>query len=165
MVNLGDCTLKDCKKFIPNLGDVKVVKVYDGDTITIATHLYDDPTPYKFNVRMLHYDTAEMKSKCPEEKACAKKAQKELSSRLLGKMITVSKNSGVDKYGRLLLEVTHEGLNINTWMKDKWGVSYEGGHKGAVDWSTFPRQHSDTPQATDPATGRETQTNTTPQRD
>ena len=58
---------------------------------------------------------------------------------ILNKIVKVEKNEGLDKYGRLLLEISIDGVSVNKYMGQKWGVSYYGGHKGDVDWSSFPR--------------------------
>tara|TARA_B100000902_G_scaffold315593_1_gene306672 strand:+ start:621 stop:1052 length:432 start_codon:yes stop_codon:yes gene_type:complete len=134
---LESATYKTCKVFVPQFTTGKIVKCYDGDTVTIAT-IYNDEL-VRFSVRMLGYDTAEMRSKNQTEKECAHKAQEDIANKILNKMVTVTKNDGFDKYGRLLLELSFEGESVNTYMKDKWGVSYRGGHKEEVDWSTFPK--------------------------
>lgn len=134
---LENATYKDCKSFLPQFTAGKIVKCYDGDTVTIAT-IYNDEL-VRFPVRMLGYDTAEMRSKDETEKKCAHEAQEDISNKIMNKMVTVIKNDGFDKYGRLLLELSHEGESVNTYMKNKWGVSYRGGHKEAVDWSVFPK--------------------------
>ena len=56
---------KDLPLFIPPLKTGKVIKVYDGDTITIASRvpgLYNSPI-YKFSVRLNGIDSPEMKGK------------------------------------------------------------------------------------------------------
>jgi len=133
---LESCTYKDCKIFVPQITQGKIIKCYDGDTVTIAT-VYNGEL-VRFSIRMLGYDTAEMRSKNPVEKACAKAAQQDISSKIMNKMVKVEKNEGYDKYGRLLLELSIDGESINDYMKNKWGVSYRGGHKNEVDWSIYP---------------------------
>ena len=132
-----DCNYKDCKIFVPDVKYGKVIKCYDGDTVTIATIQNDELV--RFSVRMLGYDTAEIKSKDPTEKQCAKAAQADICEMVLGKIVKVEKNEGLDKYGRLLLEISVDGVSVNKYMKGKWGVSYYGGHKNDVDWSDFPK--------------------------
>lgn len=134
---LDDICYKDCKEYFQKIETGKIVKVYDGDSVTIATFI--DDTPYKFSVRMLGYDCAEMRSKDETEKRVAHLAQEDLSAMIIGQYVTVTKNEGADKYGRLLLTLDHNGTDVNEYMKKKWGVEYDGGHKGFVDWSGFPR--------------------------
>ena len=86
---------------------------------------------------MLGYDCAEIKSKDEQEKKVAKWAKQTITDLIYGKMVNVVKNDGYDKYGRLLLELEIDGINVNHLMKEKWGVWYEGGHKNKVDWSKW----------------------------
>ena len=64
-------------------------KVYDGDTITIASKvpgLLDSPI-YKFSVRLNGIDTPEIKGRNEEEKSIAVKARDALSGLIMGKDI------------------------------------------------------------------------------
>lgn len=132
---LQDSNWKNCMPFVPQFTEGKIIKCYDGDTVTIATVLDDEV--YRFNIRMLGYDCAEIKSKDPQEKQVAKWAKEDITQTIHNKMVKVVRNEGYDKYGRLLLELEFDGVNINHWMKDKWGVEYQGGHKETVDWSKW----------------------------
>ena len=73
---LENATYRDCKVFVPQFTTGKIVKCYDGDTVTIAT-IYNDEL-VRFSVRMLGYDTAEMRSKDETEKKCAHEAQEDI---------------------------------------------------------------------------------------
>lgn len=51
----------DTIPFVPPITSGKVIKVYDGDTITIASKLpYDHSPIYRFSVRLLGIDSPEM---------------------------------------------------------------------------------------------------------
>ena len=63
---LESCDYKNCEQFIPSISRGKIVKCYDGDTVTIATIM--DGKRVRFNIRMLGYDCAEIRSKDPQEK-------------------------------------------------------------------------------------------------
>lgn len=132
---LRDSTWKNCEPFVPEFTEGKIIKCYDGDTVTIATVLNDKI--YRFNIRMLGYDCAEIKSKNEKEKQVAKWAKDFITGMIHNKMVQVVKNDGYDKYGRLLLELQIGGINVNDVMKEKWGVAYQGGHKDVVDWSKW----------------------------
>ena len=86
---------------------------------------------------MLGYDCAEIKSKDPQERFVAKWAKEDIIRMIHNKMVRVVENKGYDKYGRLLLQLEINDININDFMKEKWGVSYGGGHKETVDWSKW----------------------------
>ena len=118
-------------EFIPNVTEAKVIKVYDGDTITIGFYMEGVPTPYRLPVRLLGIDTPEMKGSSAEEKQKAKLAQQFLSSRILGKIITLQ-DVCKEKYGRLLANVYCEGEHINQLMIDSnHAIAYFGGTKKA----------------------------------
>jgi len=120
---------EDTIPFIPNIKEAQVIKVYDGDTITIGFFQPDCDKPYRMSVRLLGIDTPEIKGKSPEEKAKAKMAQKFLSSHVLGKTVTLTDVS-LEKYGRLLANVYCDGAHMNQLMIDNhYAVSYDGGHK------------------------------------
>lgn len=117
--------------FTPPISKGCVVKVYDGDTITIATRIPGlNASPiYKFHVRLNGVDTPELRTRDEEEKVIAQKAQEVLSKRVFGKNVQLS-NISVGKYGRLIADVHHDGLDINQWLLgQRLAVPYDGGKK------------------------------------
>jgi len=61
---------KDTIPYIPAIESGKVIKVYDGDTITIATKLpHDNEHVYRFSVRLRGIDCPEMRKADEKEKA------------------------------------------------------------------------------------------------
>ena len=134
---LAKCSYKTCQPFIPKFSEGKIVKCYDGDTVTIATIMNDEIV--RFSVRMLGYDCAEIRSKNEQEKQVAKWAKDYITNMIMDKMVKIVKNEGYDKYGRLLLELQIDDTNVNEVMLKKWGVKYYGGHKEAVDWSKWSK--------------------------
>lgn len=134
---MGSCSGKICENnknkpivFIPTLYDSYVIKVYDGDTITISSRLSKfSKIYYKFSVRFRGIDTPEMKSHNEDEKSAAQIAKKALSDKILHKNVTL-KDIKYDKYGRLLADVYYNNQCMNKWMLDnRYGVSYDGGTK------------------------------------
>ena len=84
--NTEEYTLEGIKK------TGKVIKVYDGDTLWVAIDIH--LKIYKFKVRMLGYDSPEMKPrlnlpKREEEIVAAKKAKKYIEDLVLNKKILV----------------------------------------------------------------------------
>jgi len=119
-------TYANTKAFVPPIDSGKVVKVYDGDTITVATLLYD--VAYRFSVRLNGIDTPEMKGD-EHEKKLAILARDDLSNRIMNKIVTL-KNVTTEKYGRVLADVYLEDECINTWMIQQGHAKvYNGGHK------------------------------------
>jgi endonuclease YncB( thermonuclease family) len=120
----------DTKIFIPPINEGYVIKVYDGDTFTIAVKLPFKNSPlYRFNVRLRGIDAPEMKSLNPDETASAKKSQEELSKLIFNKVVRLE-NLSYEKYGRLLADVytiENGGINISEYMLNKkFAVVYDG---------------------------------------
>ena len=130
-------TVRKAKTFIPDVSYGKVIKVYDGDTITIATRLSGKGTIYKFSVRLLGIDTPEMKSKVPANKKVAVLAKNALKTLIYGQVVHL-KEVDYDKYGRILAEVYFEGRKLSEWMiEQRFAVAYDGGTKSKVDWPAY----------------------------
>ena len=125
-------------KFKDNI--LKVLDLYDGDTIHCSGLLEIPPIPFKFSVRLNGIDTPEMKSKSLEEKEHAKSSKKALSDMIPpGTIVNLNMCSidgpiEYDKYGRVLAYVyTRKDniyTNVNEWMlENKYAVRYDGGTK------------------------------------
>jgi endonuclease YncB( thermonuclease family) len=126
---LSDIKYEDTVEYILTITEAKVIKVYDGDTITIGFYHGDSDRPYRASVRLCGIDTPEIKGKTPEEKASAKLSQQFLSSQILGKVITLT-NISKEKYGRILADVYCNGVHMNQLMVDNGhAVAYFGGTK------------------------------------
>jgi micrococcal nuclease len=121
---------KDTEEFIPPVLYAKVIKIYDGDTITVAAKLPFKGSPlYRFSVRLNGIDSPEIKGNTPTEKALAVKSRDALNKLIFGKVIEL-KNNSKEKYGRLLSDVYLQDLHVNKWMLDnKLAVHYDGGKK------------------------------------
>ena len=115
------------KPFVPPIDSGIVIKVYDGDTITIASRLpYSNSELYRFPLRLNGIDCPEMKSHNEDEKECAKLAQLFLSEQLLQKRVEL-RNVTTEKYGRLLADVYLDGVCLNDLMcKKRLAVAYNG---------------------------------------
>ena len=125
----------DTLQFIPPVNMGQVIKVYDGDTFTLAGYLpYDGSPLYRFSVRLNGIDCAEIKGKTEEEKVCAIKAKDHLSALIMGKTVTL-RNVKNEKYGRLLADVYIDDLHVNQFMIDKGlAIAYNGGAKTTMLW-------------------------------
>jgi len=124
---------KNTEPFIIPVTRGKVIKVYDGDTITIAAKLpYKESPVYKFQVRLLGIDTPEIKGHSEKEKDIAIIARDALHDKIFGKIVEL-KNVGNEKYGRILADIYLDTLHINKWLLDaKYAVPYNGGKK--TEW-------------------------------
>lgn len=131
----------DCTPFVANITTGRVVKVYDGDTITVATnnvngHVSD--TFYRFSVRIRGIDCPEIRTKNATEKECAKIAKKAVIDTVYHKIVTLT-NVSYDKYGRILADVSIGDVSVSKMLLDKrLAVSYNGGTKASPeDWMKY----------------------------
>lgn len=134
MEYLDNITYGNTVPFVAPITSGKVVKVYDGDTFTIASKLSNvDDIVYRFSVRLNGIDTPEIKGKTVIEKELAKKARDALSNIIMDKIV-ILKNVSTEKYGRLLADVYIGDLWMNEWMlANKYAVKYDGGTKNIPD--------------------------------
>ena len=113
----------------------KVVKVYDGDTVHVIFQMFDKF--YKWNCRILHVDTPELRTKDLEEKKRGYECRDKLSALILDKIVLLN-CSTFDKYGRLLVEITvpETGLKIHEYLiSEGLANKYEGKTKEKWDFS------------------------------
>lgn len=135
---------KNTIPFVPPIENGMVIKVYDGDTITIASKLpYDTSPMYRFSVRLNGIDCPEIKTKNENEKKIAIIAKNTLSSMILNKQVHL-KNCTTEKYGRILADVyTDDGINLNELMiHNGLAVNYNGKTKSIPScWLEYYTKH------------------------
>ena len=107
----------------------KVVKVHDGDTITLRTSFRD----FDFPLRIMGIDA-------PELNEGGQEAQAWLEKRLLGQQVVVGVNpdNRVGKYGRLIGSVYQGGFDVADEML-MMGLVARFGQKGIFDIPSFPK--------------------------
>lgn len=129
-VGVKDATWTNTVPFVPPVNSGMVIKVYDGDTITIANRLPIKDSPlYRFPVRLRGIDSPEIKGKTQEEITLAKKSRDALNELIFGKMVKLA-NVNTEKYGRLLADIYINDIHVNQWMLDnKYAIEYDGGTK------------------------------------
>jgi len=125
-------TYKDTIPFIPPISEGIVIKVYDGDTITIASQLpYKSSPLYRFHIRLTGINSPELKGKSEEEKSAAKLSQEALESLIINKKVYLEDIS-TEKYGRILanvyvISVNKQKINVNQWLlHNGYAVKYDG---------------------------------------
>lgn len=146
LIDWDRVTYDSAEKFVPPISYGKVVKVYDGDTITVATPLdYTRAPIYHFSVRLRGIDSPEIRGSTTEEKTAAMVARDALSAKVLNQMVFLQ-NIDTEKYGRVLADVylgsseAAEKQSINEWMlENHYATAYNGGTK--VAWTS---SHEDT---------------------
>lgn len=147
-------------RFVPPVTCGRVVKVYDGDTITIASAvpgLYASPV-YKFTVRLRGVDTPELRSRDADEKAVAKIARDALRKLIMHEVVDLH-DVELEKYGRMLCDVTvrpqHDAhtsapaaggsmqqpdkVCLRQWLlSNRLAVVYDGGTKARpTSWQAY----------------------------
>lgn len=135
----SDANWSNTVPFVPPVESGKVIKVYDGDTITIASKLPFKSSPlYRFSVRLNGIDCPEIKGSNETEKEIAKIAKTRLSDLILNKTVTLT-NVKTEKYGRILADVTYNGVVLNQYMiHERLAVKYDGGTKiTPTCWKTY----------------------------
>jgi endonuclease YncB( thermonuclease family) len=136
VTDLKNISYKETMIFIPQITCGKVIKVYDGDTITVASKLPFAESPiYRFSVRLRSIDSPEIKGASKKECELAIQARDALHHLIFGKIVDI-RNNGKEKYGRLLADIYCEGIHINHWMvENNYAVKYNGGKKvRGEDW-------------------------------
>lgn len=129
--------LKCVKEYVPPVSLGKVVKVYDGDTLTIVTKIHDADV-CKMQVRINGVDTAEIKGSTGKAKKMAILARDQLKTLLDGRIIRLEQVC-LEKYGRLLAQVYVGDVHINQWLIDSHlAVEYHGATKQSVEiWDSL----------------------------
>jgi len=146
MNGLEELEYRDFEKFVGlNDGDkALVIKVYDGDTLTIGwTHSNRN---VRSSLRIRGIDTPELRSKSEEEKQMASVARSRLEEATMKKVVTLI-SPGLDKYGRFLCDLSTEDItSISQYMLQAKDIchEYDGGKR--QPWTTTaPRTQDSSP--------------------
>lgn len=136
-----DIKWEDTIPFTFPIAGGQVIKVYDGDTITIASKLpYETSPMYRLSVRLNGIDTPEIKGKGvgDEEKEAAVVARDFVSNLILNKYVRLE-NISSEKYGRILADVYINDIHLNDLLiKERYALKYDGGTKTKpVSWKKY----------------------------
>jgi len=113
----------------------KIVSVYDGDTFTACFKYNGEIIKYRF--RTFGYDSPEMKPLKSKANREEEKKNAIIARNKFKEIINFDNNELVDlemlkfdKYGRILVNVFKNNINVNQWMiKNNYGYPYFGGTK------------------------------------
>ena len=112
--------------------EAKCVKVYDGDTCHLVINQPGSGELRRYVCRTIGYNSAEISSKDPVEKAAAIKAKDHLSKLILDKIVKVQFYDH-DRYGRMLVKIEIDGIDICSEMLSTGnGKPYSG--RGEKKW-------------------------------
>tara|TARA_Y100000389_G_C17241680_1_gene403446 strand:- start:77 stop:502 length:426 start_codon:yes stop_codon:yes gene_type:complete len=110
-----------------------ITSVYDGDSVHAVFPFADKM--YRWVCRLDGIDTPEVRTKNEDEKRFGFYVRDALRERILYKEVDVSCGE-FDKYGRLLVVISMDGENINSWLISKgYANVYDGGTK--VPFTSF----------------------------
>lgn len=141
MEDTSDIKWEDTVEFTFPITGGCVIKVYDADTITIASKLpYDESPMYRLSVRLNGIDTPEIKGKgvSHEEKEAGKVARDFVSNLVFNKFVRLE-NIQSEKYGRILADVFVGDIHLNELLiKQRYAVKYDGGtKKKPTSWTKY----------------------------
>lgn len=141
MEDSSDIKWEDTIPFTFPITGGHVIKVYDADTITIASKLpYDESPLYRLSVRLNGIDTPEIKGKdiSDEEKEAAKVARDFVYNLVFNKFVRLE-NVQNEKYGRILADVYIGDIHLNELLiNQRYAVKYDGGTKTKpVSWFNY----------------------------
>lgn len=114
--------------------DAKCVGVHDGDTAQMVFEPFPGIGLHRFSCRFAGYNSAEVcgSGVTVEEKRAGAAARDALAGQILDKIVQLTLGD-FDKYGRVLVEVCLNGVNVNQWMLENGhGKPYTGA--GAKSW-------------------------------
>lgn len=118
------------EKVYPGTHEAILVRVYDGDTITVDVPTFPAIIGDNISVRLSNIDTPEMTDKRPEVHSLAIKAREVLKKILQdAKKIELTELKR-DKYFRINAIVLADGVNVQTTLiKLELAKPYDGGKK------------------------------------
>ncbi len=136
-----DIKWEDTIEFTFPITGGRVIKVYDADTITIASKLpYHESPMYRLSVRLNGIDTPEIKGKgvSDEEKEAAKVARDFVYNLVFNKFVKLE-NVQSEKYGRILADVYIGDIHLNEILiNQRYAVKYDGGtKKKPTSWTKY----------------------------
>ena len=137
----SDIKWEDTQEFTFPIKGGRVIKVYDADTITIASKLpYNESPLYRLSVRLNGIDTPEIKGKdiSEDEKEAAKVARNFVYNLVFNKYVRLE-NIESEKYGRILADVYIDDIHLNNLLiRERYAVKYDGGtKKKPTSWLSY----------------------------
>lgn len=127
----------------PHLGEIvpaKVLNVYDGDTITVAYNINNNPaSPLVINVRLANIDAPEKKTTNDLEKSASYLLTEFIKAKLNDQVINLH-IQGWDKYGGrivgiITLDNEFNGQSLNDWLLSNKLVKSFSGKVKKEEWT------------------------------
>jgi micrococcal nuclease len=108
---------------------VKVLKVYDGDTITVAGDFFKCGKYFRHKVRLKGINAPEIRTKCPREKKLGLEARQYLRDIIEKQIVTLIIGDNNDKYGRTSAVVVSDNIDICEHLVQMGYARYYDGGK------------------------------------
>lgn len=106
-----------------------VERVIDGDTFVAVAHVWPGHD-VRVSVRIRGIDAPEMRSRCPAERAAARRAQERLEALLSSGPVLLGNVGGGKYYGRVLADVVADGRPAaGLLLEDGLARPYRGGKR------------------------------------
>lgn len=119
---------------------VKILKNYDGDTLTVDIPGLHPLLGKNISVRVAGIDTPEVRTKDSCEKQAGRAAKNLVASVLKNAKTIELQGVQRDKYFRILADVMVDGKSLKeVLLKNNLAYSYDGGTKAKVDWCKVMR--------------------------
>lgn len=142
IINWDNITKETCTEysFSGTKIKAKVLDVYDGDSVTVASPFFSSNrnVPFMIKCRLYDIDTPEIRTRNQEEKEAGKAARDELRRLILDQVVWVTCGP-FDKFGRMLVAIeTLNGIDINSYMIEKGhALQYSGGTRLKYNASNY----------------------------
>ncbi len=108
----------------------EVVRVYDGDTITVDVAEWPAIVGDDIGVRIRGVDTPELRGKCEEEKVAARSAREFTRAMVVNAETVVLSNIERGKYFRIVADVYADGVSVSDSLIERGlGREYDGGSR------------------------------------
>jgi endonuclease YncB( thermonuclease family) len=123
--SLNECTLDNTEEFtLQGKYKVKVIEVYDGDTVTVA--FKEGTRNCKKRGRLIGINAPEIRTKNQEEKERGYEAKTEMEKLCLNKLGNAV-FYGFDNFGRVLMTLNINGVDISKKMMNSGhAVEFQG---------------------------------------
>lgn len=118
--------------------NIKVKRVYDGDTIFVDLNCSEELFCKNIGVRLLGIDTPEIRTKDECEKKKALEAKKYVEDKINNAKEIDIINPTKGKYFRIVGDVVLDGQSLSQdLIKNDLAVSYDGGKKEKINWCKY----------------------------
>jgi micrococcal nuclease len=125
---LADLVNAAMKTASSDQGDCRIIRVIDGDTVSLIC-----PEDGMESARLLGFDTPEKYApKCVDEFVAAERAGWHLRALIQRADRLVLRHEGRDQYGRVLVRLELDGVDVaRTMVQDGFARTYGGGLRGS----------------------------------